>query len=79
MSFRFGESQDWVGWFRLRYTSTLFHPLGSHARGLLSTAEEFFIGSKIPVYRQVGKSKEQKLWETTTKPEWSRTARALKF
>lgn len=53
-------SQDWVGWFRLRYTSTLFHPLGSHARGLLSTAEEFFVRSKIPVYRQVGKSKEQK-------------------
>ncbi len=47
MSFRFGESQDWVGWFRLRYTSTLFHPLGSHARGLLSTAEEFLFYSSF--------------------------------
>lgn len=52
MSFRFGESQDWVGWFRLRYTSTLFHPLGSHARGLLSTAEEFLLDQKSSIKDQ---------------------------
>jgi hypothetical protein len=55
MSFRFGESQDWVGWFRLRYTSTLFYPSGSHARGLLSTAEEFFYSKFFVQLPQLGR------------------------
>lgn len=73
MSFRLGESQDWVGWFTLRYTSTLFFPLGSHARGLLSTAEEFFLNKKLGVKKLRVENNEER-----TKPE-EETPRALKF